>query len=125
MARAVPLVAQGGAAGRAAVLAAPTTHRGLVLLEQKDALEERVGVLLGMEKPPNMTQLMRVLEQKSLVTAELLAELRVVLLEMARVETAVAAGHPIRTPQKSILRAQRVSNEVVAQVTVRVREGSS
>jgi hypothetical protein len=123
-ARSVPLLLQGGAAGRAAVLAAPSTHRGLVLLEQKDALEEEVGVLLGMDKPPTMNVLVDVLAQKRLVDAVLLAELKTVLLEMARVETAVSAGAPVRTPRSSLDRAERVVREVVAQVTARVRQGA-
>lgn len=124
-ARAVPLLLQGGAAGRAAVLAAPSTHRGLVLLEQKDALEEEVGVLLGMEKPPTMNVLVETLVQRRLIDAPLLGELKTVLLEMARVETAVTAGAPVRTPRSSLDRAERVVREVVAQVTARVRQGSS
>ena len=46
-ARPTPLVAQGGLAGRAAVLSADTTHRALVVLELKAALEEAVRERMG------------------------------------------------------------------------------
>ncbi len=48
-AAATPLVAQGGVAGRAAVLAAPTTHRALAMLELKSALEEGLVHRLGLD----------------------------------------------------------------------------
>jgi hypothetical protein len=48
--RQVPLVAQGGVAGHAAVLGAPGTSRVLVMLELKSALEEAVATKLGLDR---------------------------------------------------------------------------
>lgn len=114
-ARGVPLLAQGGAAGRAAVLAAPTTHRGLVLLEQKDALEEQLGALLGIERPM-MSALMEELKRRDVLPAPVYAELRRVLLIMAKVETAVASGSPIRVSREQMLSAEKIAAEVVETV---------
>ncbi len=54
-ARATPLVAQGGLAGRAAVLAADTTHRALTVLELKAALEESLRERTGIRGDPSST----------------------------------------------------------------------
>jgi hypothetical protein len=113
-ARGVPLLAQGGAAGRAAVLTAESTHRGLILLEQKDALEEEIGALLGMEKAPTMGVAMEELSRRKLLDPTVFAELKRAFLEMANVETAVASGHPIRISRQDLERAERVSRDVTA-----------
>jgi hypothetical protein len=49
-ARPIPVAAQGGVAGHAAVLGAPATSRALVMLELKSALEEAVASKLGLER---------------------------------------------------------------------------
>lgn len=120
-ARGVPLVAQGGLVGRAAVLAAETTHRGLLLLEQKDALEEEMAVLLGMDRAPTMAVALDEITKRGLLDAGKLAELRKVFLEMAKVETAVSTGNPIRVTRQALLRAERVSREVCEAMAARVR----
>ena len=48
----IPLVAQGGVAGHAAVIAAPHTSRVLAMLELKSALEEGLAPLLGLDEMP-------------------------------------------------------------------------
>jgi hypothetical protein len=119
-ARKVPLVAQGGAAGKAAVLAAPSTHVGLILLEQKDALEEEIAVLLGMDRPPTMGVALEEIQRRALLDATLYAELKRTFLEMAKVETAVASGTPIRVSRRELLRAQKVAEDVTAELAARL-----
>ena len=60
-ARRIPLIAQGGAAGRFAMLAAPSSARGLVLLELKSALFETVTHRFGLEAEPPPDVLLRLL----------------------------------------------------------------
>lgn len=107
-----PLVAQGGVAGRAVVLAAPSTHRGLILLEQKTALEERAGALLGLEKTPSMAMLLEELETRNLLDPDTFRQLKRTLLDMAHVETAVLAGSPIRVTNEQLAQAEQLTQRV-------------
>lgn len=108
----VPLVAQGGAAGRLAVLAAPSTHRALVLLEQRDALEEQLALHLGLPGRPGAQSLVAALSRDPRVDARSLEELRRLLAHVARVETAVAAGAPIRVSPADLELARRLTSEL-------------
>jgi uncharacterized protein DUF4350 len=114
-ARALGLLAQGGVAGRAAALAAPSTHRGLVLLEQKHALEEAVGALLGMPRVPMMGPMVEELERRRLVRADTLGRLKEALLYMAKVETAMATGTSMQVGRGRLEWAERVGREVLGE----------
>ncbi|HEX9622223.1 MAG TPA: DUF4350 domain-containing protein [Polyangiaceae bacterium] len=94
-ARALPVVAQGGLAGRAAALAAGTTHRALAVIEVKSALGEALADHLGL--PPNSApdELVRALGERNVSPARL-AELKALLIELREVENSVAAAQPVR-----------------------------
>ena len=113
-ARAQPLVAQGGVAGRAAVLGAPTTHRGLVLLEQKCALEEELSSLLGLERPIPLPTLITVLKERNALAVDTLAALTRTERIMSRAELAVTTGRPLRITREQIESAERVRTLVIA-----------
>lgn len=102
-ARSTPLVAQGGVAGRAAVLAAPTTHRALAMLELKAALCERLAERVELPHATSNAQLLAELEQRG-ISGQTLGELKQVLAELARVEGAVAASQPIRVTTANVRR---------------------
>jgi hypothetical protein len=109
-AAAQPLVAQGGVAGRAAVLAAPTTHPALALLEVKSALEE--GLALRLDLPPNTgpKALLEEIDGRALLAKRSYEELVNIFRELNRAEMAVAAAQPLRVPRGSIERlGQRVA----------------
>ncbi|MFO0659482.1 MAG: hypothetical protein U0165_06595 [Polyangiaceae bacterium] len=107
-----PLVSQGGLAGRAAVLSAPSTHRGLVLIEQKTAFEEKLGALLGLEKTPSMAVVLDELEKRNLLDPDTFRQVKRMLLDMAQVETAVLAGSPIRVTLEQLEQAEQISKKV-------------
>jgi|CZKU01.1.fsa_nt_gi hypothetical protein len=65
--REVPVVAQGGIAGHAAVLGAPGTSRALAVLELKSALEEELATRLGLQRAPPPEQLVARLRAMRLV----------------------------------------------------------
>jgi len=87
--RPIPLTAQGGVAGRAAVLAAPQTSRALAMLELKSALEEETCGLLHLDQVPAHNVLLEQLAEARLLEPAAIAELRQLLLRMAHVETLV------------------------------------
>lgn len=120
-ARAMPLLAQGGVAGRAAVLVAESTHRGLIALEQKDALEEELSLLLGMERRSTLAMLIEEIQKQSLLDASKMSGLKQLVAELAKIEAAVAAGTPIRVSQRQLLRAEEIAREVCVQIGERLR----
>ncbi len=116
-ARPTGLLSQGGVAGRAAALAARSTHRGLVLLEQKLAFEEAAGALLGLPRAPMMGPLVEELTRRKLVRPETLERLREALLYMAKVETAMAAGTSVLVGRKRLEAAEQVGREVLGEAS--------
>jgi hypothetical protein len=117
--RARSLLAQGGMAGRAAVLSAESTHRGLVLLEQKDALEEEISLLLGMEKSAGAAAIVDALRRGSYVDEALLGRLERVMTDMATVEAAVGAGAPVRVSAEHLQQADEVAERVREAIVAR------
>lgn len=110
-ARALPLVAQGGVAGRAAVLAAPTTHKALALLELKSALEESVAARFDLRLPLSAPDLLEAIEQAGVLDASETRKLKQLLFKMSMVETSVAAGRPMRVREQDVqIAAQHVDH---------------
>ena len=88
--RGVPIVAQGGVAGRVAVLAAPTTPRLLVATEVKRAFEEFIVdrmTKLGLVDEPSAEAAVSVIRAQGLVDESTYAGLRTLMYDLARVET--------------------------------------
>lgn len=102
-----PLVAQGGVAGRAAVLGAPTTHKALALLELKSALEEGLAEKLGLAPTAGPQALLAEAERQGALAPRSLAELRRLWSELGRVETAVAASQPYRVTHETVEETRR------------------
>ncbi len=89
-ARAVPLVARGGVAGRFAMLAAPSSPRSLAVLELKSALWEAVADRLPPGAALSADRVLGVVREQGGSTSS--APLRDVLAAMNRVEAGVVAG---------------------------------
>lgn len=95
-ASATPLFAQGGVAGRAAVLAAPTTDRVLALLELRSALVEGLSHRLGLDANVGATTLLEEIDRQDALSRRSSGELKEMLEEMNRAESAVMASRPFR-----------------------------
>lgn len=92
--RALPVLAQGGVAGHAAVIGAPHTSRVLAMIELKSALEEDLCAILGLDRMPGHEALLVQLSSKNLVDTEDLRALKRILLRLANIETMVLSqGH--------------------------------
>ncbi|MCA9628732.1 MAG: DUF4350 domain-containing protein [Myxococcales bacterium] len=113
-ARQTPLVAQGGIAGRAAVLSAPTTHRALAMLELKAALSERLAERLELTNP-GTSEVMHQLEQRGVQPATL-GELRRLLGELGRIENAVVASQPLRVTAPGVRRMREDITRLLSDV---------
>lgn len=113
--RSVPAAAQGGIAGRAAVLGAPGTSRVLAMLELKSALEEEMTARLGMERGPVPApeDLAARARAAGLLDAEQAAALARVLKTLGGLESALSM-HQMRA-------IQRLRDADVFAVAARVR----
>jgi hypothetical protein len=84
--REVPVVAQGGVAGHAAVLGAPGTARALAMLELKNALEEDLATRLGLERAPSRDQIVARIRTEHLLEDDDADALAALLAKFARIE---------------------------------------
>jgi hypothetical protein len=105
-----PLVAQGGAAGRAAVLAAGTTHRALVVLELKSALEEGLCERLRLSPATRGRLLLGEVERRKLLGRASFEKLARMMADMGSAEDRVAAS---QAPRVSVAEVQRMHRDML------------
>jgi hypothetical protein len=113
-ARAVPLVAQGGVAGRFAVLAAPSSPRSLALLELKSALYEALVHKLALAADPTPDALGNLARKAGSLDDGAYSSLMDVLALMHATEAAVVAGRPSRISRAALGNASSVVHSVLA-----------
>lgn len=111
-ARAVPLIARGGVAGRFAMLAARTSPRSLALLELKSAIYETVSVRVPPHEAPNAERVLAAVRERG--GGPLALALRDELATMNRVEAAVVAGRKPRVRAADLDRAARIVGRALA-----------
>jgi hypothetical protein len=111
--RPIPLAAQGGVAGHAAVVGGDRTSRALALLELKSALEEDLTILLGLDRVPAADVLVAHVVGSRLLDADASRSLRQLLLRMAKIETMMLS------PNNDGLRRIRDREVIVTAATVK------
>jgi hypothetical protein len=121
--RPVPLVAQGGAAGRAAMLVAPSTPPALAVIELKNALEEGIAHELGLGSGVASSVLLSEVKRKGALDERRQRALKDALLEMANVETSVIARQPLDVKRAELLRLSRLVGDLLAAVRERRASG--
>jgi len=112
-ARPVPLVAQGGVAGRFALLAAPTSPRSLALLELKSALFEALSQRFDLGPSPSPTALTKVVGSSENLDRAQMDELRDVMATMQRVEASVTGGRAAKVSRATVHHAAEVVRRVL------------
>lgn len=112
-ARAVPLVAQGGIAGRFAVIAAPSSPRSLALLELKSALYEALAVKLDLSFEPAPEGLAKIAQNAGSLDESSHSALKEVLALMQQTEASVVAGRPAPVSRAALAKAAEVVREVL------------
>jgi hypothetical protein len=122
--RPVPLVAQGGLAGRVAVLSAASTPGALAILELKAALQEGLSHELGLPGASAPARLLDELKGKDRLDEPRQRALRSVLLEMAKIETLVGAGQMEKIKKVDVGRIARVVFDVLGAVRAHGRAGA-
>ena len=119
-ARPTPLVAQGGLAGRAAVLAADTTHRALAVLELKTALEEALRQRLRLPEMAGTERILEEIDRQDALSRRHSADLKSLLGEMARAEDAVGRTERIRVTPAMVRSMHDQMTSILAEVEQRL-----
>jgi hypothetical protein len=112
-ARPTPLVAQGGVAGRFALLAAPSSPPSLLLLELKSALVEALGQKLGTTVEPSTEGILSAAHRAGKLDDAQRSALKEVLGAMQKAETSIVAGRPTYVPRSMRKRAAAIVREVL------------
>jgi hypothetical protein len=112
--RPISVAAQGGVAGRAAVVGAPGASRVLAVLELKSALEEELATRLGLERVPAHDELIARVQAEKLLDAESARELSRLLASLTEMEAMLAMR------RRPVL--ERVGDADVLAIATRVRD---
>jgi len=121
--RPVPVVAQGGTAGRIALLSAASTPPSLAVLEVKSALEEGLAQELGLAAGTPAVRLLDEVRRKRALDEPRYRALKDLFLEMSNIETLVAARQPERMKRAEVIRLAREAFDLLGQVRERSRDG--
>jgi len=117
-ARPLPMVAQGGVAGRAAVLSSDASPPALALLELRSALTESLAHHLGTGGQPSPRELLDRASKDAPLPSALLAEAQEMLRAMRAAEDAVVSGSPARVSQTEVKRAAATVQSLLDELAV-------
>ena len=112
-ARPTPLVAQGGVAGRFALLSAPSSPPSLLLLELKSALVEALGQKLGTTVEPSIEGIFSAAHRAGKLDDFQSTALKDALQAMQKAEASIVAGRPTYVSQKVQQKAASIVHEVL------------
>ena len=113
---AAPLVAQGGLAGRAAVLSAPTTDPALVLLELRSALSEALTQRLGLSRLASPEQIISELRQKQVFDATRVKDIAEVFKALGEAQRSILARKRLKLASAPLLRLARKVMEILDEI---------
>lgn len=122
-ARPVPLAAQGGIAGRLAVLASPTTSPDLAMLEVRSALAEALASSLSARLTAPLDELVQRAAERFELAPALVERVHRVHRWASDAESAVLSGTRSRVRQRQVLEAARIAEEVIEEVLAKVDPG--
>lgn len=123
-ARAVPLAAQGGVAGRLAVLAAPGAAPELALLELRSALVETLSLRLSCPEPTPLPELLVLAERRGILPSRLVARCLDWAERARAAEETVLRGTRSAASRGDVLAAARLVDEVTAAVHLATDHGA-
>lgn len=115
-ARLPPLVSQGGLLGRAAVLSAEGTHRNLVVLELKAAIEDYLRQRFGLSSLASSGQLLEALDQRGDLDQPAMASLRDAFRQMTQAETAMLGSENARFSRESVKELHAALRRIVERI---------
>ena len=113
------LVAQGGLAGRAAVLSAPTTDPALVLLELRSALSEALSQRVGLSRLASPEQILAELRQKRLFDASKVSEIAELFRALGQAQGSILARKRLKLAGDRLPRLARKVMEILDEIEQR------
>jgi hypothetical protein len=116
---AAPLVGQGGVAGRAAVLAAPTTDRALVLAELRSALSEGLAERLGTDPRAPSPRLAEEVAARGVLGPPEISALKELLRELDRAPAFLADNRRLRMPDRQLVELHQKMMEILSEIDQR------
>jgi len=115
------LVAQGGLAGRAAVLSAPTTDPALVLLELRSALSEALAQRLGLSRLASPEQILAELAKRPVLGASRAPELAELFRALAEGQPSILARKRLKLDKHRLANLSRKVMEILDEIEERSR----
>jgi len=110
------LVAQGGLAGRAAVLSAPTTDPALVLLELRAALSEALAQRLGLPRLAAAEQIIAELAKKPLFAAARVGDIADLFKALGQAQTSLLAHQRLKLSRDRLPELARKVMEILDEI---------
>jgi hypothetical protein len=110
------LVAQGGLAGRAAVLSAPTTDPALVLLELRSALSEALAHRLGLSRLASPEQIVAELAKKKLFDAQRVSEIAQLFRALSEGQAPILARKRLKFAKDRLANLSRKVMEIQVEI---------
>jgi hypothetical protein len=111
--RAVPVSAQAGWPGRAAILMAPSTHPAFVIMELRSSFRERLSRILSVDSSITSPALLSLIEEKRLLPSPTMDALKRYLTELDGYERAVAARRGLRIRKNTLLRLMKQGIDIL------------
>ena len=112
-ARPPTLAAQGGPAGRVAMLGAPTSPRILTVIELKQAMLDRLSSEVGIECNPQPNAVLRALAQTSQRPPRQITEIETWFNTIAKLESSMTASHSPRVRLSKLKRLHRQASALL------------
>ena len=116
-ARGIPLAAQGGFAGRFAVLGAPSTDRSLILLELKRGLEGSLRQRLGLPGAANSREIVECVAQREVLSRASLRALENLFEQLSAGEIAVRHARRLSVSDRALRGLHQGILDILAQMT--------
>jgi hypothetical protein len=114
-----PLAAQGGLAGRAAVLAAPTTDPVLLILELRAALSEALCHRLRLARLSSSEQILAELRQSSLLSAARISDVSELFREFAAAQASLLSRKRLKSARDRLTMLSRKVLEILGEIEER------
>jgi hypothetical protein len=113
------MLAQGGLAGRAAVLSAPSTDPALLLLELRSALSEALSLSLGLSRLSSPEQIIAELSAKRVLEAERVAQISALYRDLSDGQAALLARKRLKMAQHRVDALARKVMEILREIEQR------
>jgi len=115
----MPLIGQGGVAGRAALLAAPATDRALVLAELRSALAEALAERVGTDPRAAAGRLLEEVKARQVLGQQAILDLSALLAALDRGVDRLGSGRKLTLGTAEVVKLHEKMMEILTQIDER------